>query len=169
MQPASESHRLPPQTPGADQATSFTGPAAGFVSRLLAMAIDLAVVTALIAGAGYLAQFVGWLLPHRLWITAALPVAIGAFASVTPLIYFSLTVAVAGRTVGKAVMGLRVVAMHGNRLSAVRSLLRAAAYAVSVAPLFAGFLWVLVDADRRGWHDHIAGSRVVHERLAGPI
>jgi uncharacterized RDD family membrane protein YckC len=57
--------------------------------------------------------------------------------------------------------------MDGRRLGFARTLLRTIAYLVSLVPLFAGFLWILVDRDRRGWHDHIAGSRVVFDHRPG--
>jgi uncharacterized RDD family membrane protein YckC len=138
--------------------------AAGFVSRSVAMVIDLAIVLVLTLGGTSVAQLVGTLLPKWIWFVAALPVVLGVVVSFVPLAYFFLTVAVAGRTAGKAVMGLEVVAADGTRLSAPRALIRAVAYLVSVIPLFVGFLWVLVDRDRRAWHDHIAGSRVVFNR-----
>jgi uncharacterized RDD family membrane protein YckC len=59
-------------------------------------------------------------------------------------------------------MGLRVVGDDGSRLSVIRSLLRVFGYVVSLVPLGAGFAWVVISSDRRAWHDHIAGSRVVH-------
>jgi uncharacterized RDD family membrane protein YckC len=33
---------------------------------------------------------------------------------------------------------------------------------LSALPLFAGFLWVLIDDERRGWHDRFAGTQVVY-------
>ena len=60
-------------------------------------------------------------------------------------------------------MGLRIQRVGGGRLSVGRSLLRTLAYLVSLIPLFAGFLWVAVDPQRRAWHDHIAGSQVVFQ------
>jgi uncharacterized RDD family membrane protein YckC len=131
------------------------------------MAIDLGVLTALIAGANSLAQVVTLLLPPSLWVTSAIAAAIVAVSSIMPFLYFFLLVAVIGRTLGKAVMGIRVVSRAGTRLSVARSFLRAVAYVVSLAPLFAGFFWVLVDSDRRAWHDRIAGSRVVYDRTPG--
>jgi uncharacterized RDD family membrane protein YckC len=110
--------------PGAAAKTSTaTGlAAAGFVSRSMAMAIDLFVITS---------------------------AAVAAVASFVPLIYLSAAVAITGRTVGKAVMGIRVVGLDGQPLHAARSLLRTVAYLVSLLPLFAGFLWALVDRERR--------------------
>jgi uncharacterized RDD family membrane protein YckC len=34
-------------------------------------------------------------------------------------------------------------------------------YYLALLPLGAGFLWVMIDKKRRGWHDHIAGTIVV--------
>lgn len=125
------------------------------------MAVDLGIVAVLALALGGGAQLVGVLLPKWIWLTTAIPVAVGVIIGILPLAYFFITVAVTGRTVGKALMGIRVVAKDGRRLPVMRSLLRAIAYLISLVPLFGGFLWVLVDSDRRGWHDHIAGSRVV--------
>ena len=127
------------------------------------MAIDLGLVSLLAVAGGSLAELIQILLPKWVWITTVVPVAIGMVISFVPVAYFFLSVAIAGRTVGKALMGVRVVGLKGGRLSPGRSLLRAVAYLVSLIPLSAGFLWVLVDRDRRAWHDHIAGSRVVYD------
>ena len=35
---------------------------------------------------------------------------------------------------------------------------------VSALILLLGFLWILWDKDRQGWHDKIAGTLVVSER-----
>lgn len=65
-----------------------------------------------------------------------------------------------GATFGKRLFGLRVEAFSGGRLSLPRAAVRALGYLVSL-PLNLGFLWSLVDADSRAWHDLLAGSRVV--------
>jgi uncharacterized RDD family membrane protein YckC len=133
------------------------------------MAIDLSVITSAVVGATMLTELIGAVLPKWVWLSTAIPVAVGAVASFVPLIYFSAAVAITGRTLGKAVMGIRVVGLDGRRLPTTRSLLRTVAYLASLLPLFAGFLWVLVDGDRRGWHDHIARSRVVYEPRSGRV
>jgi uncharacterized RDD family membrane protein YckC len=150
---------IPAPEPGSVAALA----AAGFVSRSLAMAIDVFVIVTVVTGATLLAELVGLLLPKWVWLTTAIPAVVGAAASFVPLVYFVTAVAITGRTVGKAVMGIRVVGINGRRLPPARALVRTVAYLVSLVPLFAGFLWVLVDRERRGWHDHIARSRVVYE------
>ena len=132
------------------------------------MVVDLGIVAVLALSLGGAAQLVEVLLPKWVWLTAAIPAAVGVLIGVLPLAYFFITVAVTGRTVGKAMMGIRVVAKDGRQLSALRSLLRTVAYLVSLVPLFGGFLWILIDGDRRGWHDHIAGSRVVFANSGHP-
>lgn len=70
-----------------------------------------------------------------------------------------------GRTLGKALVGTRVVDYRtGDRLSWGRALLRAAMMGVLALPAGLGFLSVL-GRDGRGWHDLVAHSLVV---LADP-
>jgi uncharacterized RDD family membrane protein YckC len=67
-----------------------------------------------------------------------------------------------GRTPGKALLGLAVTTEEGARPGVLRSLARFLGYLLSTIPLGAGFLWILVDDHRRGWHDHLAGTQVVY-------
>jgi len=81
-----------------------------------------------------------------------------------------------GQTPGKALLGLEVVRTRGvapgpaggATVSVPRGLLRLLGYLISALPLFAGFLWVLVDNHRRAWHDHIAGTSVVYHSSRRP-
>jgi uncharacterized RDD family membrane protein YckC len=125
------------------------------------MAVDLGVISALALALGGAAQLLALFLPKSGWLATAIPAAAGVVIGVLPFAYFFITVGVTGRTVGKGLMGIRVLGKDGRQLPVVRALLRTVAYLISLVPLFAGFLWILIDKDRRGWHDHIAGSRVV--------
>ena len=69
-----------------------------------------------------------------------------------------------GATLGKRAMGLRVVAAEESPLGYGRALVRTLARVLSAFPLYAGFLWCLVDRDSRCWHDMLAKSRVITER-----
>ncbi len=70
-----------------------------------------------------------------------------------------------GSTPGKILMSLMVVDTDTGRAPALwRCVVRWLAYAVSAAPLGLGFLWVLLDPDRRAWHDRLARTRVVQPR-----
>lgn len=74
----------------------------------------------------------------------------------------------AGATIGKWAMGVRVRRRDGARLGAVRSLVRAAGLLASTPALNLGFLWAFVQAESRTWHDLLAGSVVVEARRKSP-
>ena len=67
----------------------------------------------------------------------------------------------AGATPGKMLVGLRIVADDGTRLTFVRALARFAAESVSAMPLGAGYLVALFNPSRQTLHDLIARTLVV--------
>ena len=77
-------------------------------------------------------------------------------------LYFVFFFATTGQTVGKAIMGLRVVTTDGKRMGVKRSFIRTVCYALSLAPLGLGFVWVLGEDRRRAWHDKIAHTYVLY-------
>lgn len=85
------------------------------------------------------------------------------FTFFTSLIYNIFFWMLAGKTLGKAVMGIRVVGPRGTRVTFWRALRRSVGYWVSALPLFLGFLWVLITEERTGWHDKLAGTRVIYD------
>ena len=66
-----------------------------------------------------------------------------------------------GQTIGHSVMKIKVVAVDGSKLDVTKAILRYVGYMVSAAIFFLGFIWVLFDANKQGWHDKIAGTYVV--------
>jgi uncharacterized RDD family membrane protein YckC len=75
-------------------------------------------------------------------------------------IYCSAFWSLAGQTPGMRALGIEVTTVEGERLRVRRSLRRVAAMFLAAAPLFAGYLPILLRDDRRGLHDLIAGSVV---------
>jgi uncharacterized RDD family membrane protein YckC len=139
---------------------------AGFVSRFLAFAVDVVLVSVVLAaGAWFLGRVgamlrlsaPGWLDPFTSWLA-------GTVAFLAAAAYFTIAWALFGQTLGKAAMGLHVTTSTGQRPSWPRSALRFLGYLVSALPLYLGFAWILVDDRRLGWHDHIARTRVVYTR-----
>ena len=65
-----------------------------------------------------------------------------------------------GQTIGKMLMGARVVGADGAPLPFGAALLRYVAYFASAAPLAMGFIMAGLRRDKRALHDLIAGSRV---------
>jgi len=68
-------------------------------------------------------------------------------------------------TLGKLLCGLEIVNKNGKKLSFKYAFFRNyIGYTVSGLLFNLGFIWILVDKERRGWHDQIAGSWVVVKR-----
>jgi uncharacterized RDD family membrane protein YckC len=150
---------------------------AGFVSRTLAMIIDLILLSIglLLFGIGFdflrrtsgIAQLVTFL---RNDVPATVPL-LDFFISPTfqllftfgsGFLYLTFFYGVVGTTIGKHLLGLRVVNSMGKSPDIRQIVVRVLAYAVSALPLYLGFLAILNDERRRGWHDRISGTYVVH-------
>ncbi len=73
-----------------------------------------------------------------------------------------------GQTPGKRVLGLRVMRKDGTRLKLGNALRRQVGYWIS-AIFYLGFLWILVDNKRQGFHDKIAGTIVTYSWPEGRL
>ncbi|MBI2172476.1 MAG: RDD family protein [Chloroflexi bacterium] len=78
--------------------------------------------------------------------------------------YYTVATAQWGRTIGKAILGLKVTRVDGSRLSYQRSFARYWSYVVSAIPLGFGFVAIALSSQKRGWHDFICDTRVVNLR-----
>ncbi len=72
------------------------------------------------------------------------------------------------QTLGKRLLGIRVYTAQGAPLSFRQGLLRAIGYGLSSLFFNLGFIWAFFRSDRAGWHDLLAGTRVVECRPKGP-
>ncbi len=143
------------------------GSPAGFWIRLLAFLIDgvllgisNVVITAFFAGfdpertmSELYGESTGW---------AATLVSLGV-----GIAYYTFPMGLWGRTLGKAILGLKVTRMDGSKLSYLRAFARYWAYYLSAIPLFLGFLSIALSAQKRGWHDFLCDTRVVSTRKRG--
>jgi len=69
-----------------------------------------------------------------------------------------------GGTPGKLVLGLRIVdAGTGGPPGLGRLVLRYVGYLVSALPLGLGYLWILWDPQKQGWHDKLGHTLVVKD------
>ena len=79
--------------------------------------------------------------------------------------YVAAFTAAGGQTIGKMLTGIRVVTSEEDawtdRVPVGPSALRALGYLISALPVGLGFLPVLLGAERRGFHDRLAHTRVV--------
>lgn len=153
---------------------TVTGLYAGPVSRAAAIAIDVGVVLASYSiGVG----LTGFLLDALLDVS--IEDGTGAVASVVLLAWAALYVAtgtaVAGRTVGKAVVGLKVVSRDGRPVRPVAAVVRVLAFPLSTSVFALGLLLVVLRRDHRALHDLIARTAVVYDwgdrpaQLPGPL
>lgn len=140
-----------------------TGQYAGPVSRAVATALDIGIVflafTLGVAAIELLARVVigvdltgdrsgiGWLIGFLSW----------AF------LYVLVSLAVAGRTPGKGLVGIRVVTADGTALTARRALVRTLTFPLSAAVFGLGFLGIVVGRQHRALHDVMAGTAVVYD------
>lgn len=79
--------------------------------------------------------------------------------------YYILLTAAFGATLGKMALGMRVVEESGQKAGFFRVLIRETiGKVVSAIVLFLGYIWILFDGNRQGWHDKIGGTFVVKAR-----
>lgn len=80
------------------------------------------------------------------------------------LINFGFLQGTTGASLGKQIVGIRVVDLKGKPLGVWKSLTRTAFYALSALPLWAGYWMALLNPSRRALHDFMVGSRLVPAR-----
>ncbi len=66
-----------------------------------------------------------------------------------------------GQTPGKRIMGIRVIKVTGEPLQFADVLVRYIGYYINSVIIMLGWIWALMDKDRQGWHDKLAGTYVV--------
>jgi len=67
-----------------------------------------------------------------------------------------------GGTFGKLLTGMKIVSSEGNNVSFWRAFFRnRIGYMISGMSLCLGFIWILIDKERRAWHDMAADTLVV--------
>ena len=127
--------------------------------RLLSGVIDVAFVSLIQLTLFYLTTH---LVAQRI---GALPtsavVSMFVVGAVLACSYFLFFWSLSGQTLGKLLTGGRVIDPSGRALGIRRAFLRLGGVVLSTLPLGAGFLGLWVDPERRGWHDRIAGTKVV--------
>jgi uncharacterized RDD family membrane protein YckC len=136
-------------------------PYAGIASRALGLAIDGALVNLVVLIGGAVIALAGSLVGDLRSETLQRVLAAGAWATVVAA-YFVFFWTAAGQTPGMRIMDLRVTTAAGNRPGFWRSVVRLVGLVLAIAPLFAGFLPVLVDDRRRALQDMLAGTVVLY-------
>lgn len=152
-----------------------TGHYAGAVSRAVAAAIDVAIVMgSFAAGVAGLELLVRFFTGGSVADEPSGPASVVALI-VWAFVYVYACLVIAGRTVGKGIVGLRVVATDGSPLPARRALWRTLAFPLSIVIVGLGFVGIVIGREHRALHDVIAGTAVVYDwgnraaELPGPL
>ena len=143
---------------------------ASFETRLVAFVLDVIVLFSVLA-LFFAVAFLQVLLrsdfgdvdpPDSAFYLAAIILLIYFFLFF-PLYFLALWVW-RGQTVGKMAMAIKVVRRDGHPLGVGTALLRLVGYLFSTLLLFAGFLMIAFDPQRRALHDRLADTLVVEPR-----
>jgi uncharacterized RDD family membrane protein YckC len=135
---------------------------AGFWIRVVAAAIDFALFFVVETSYRAIARVTTgidvrdtWTLTPMLW----------GFTLLFAGAYTTALHAAWGQTLGKMIVGVRVVDLDGEPPAIGTALLRYVGYFASLATVFLGYIMAGLRNDKRALHDLIAGTRV--ERLPG--
>ena len=152
-----------------------TGHYAGPVGRTLGFAIDMALATLIYTGAGATFDWLARILFGETvvgkfpgWLNAVI-------LGVWLFVYFFGCLAVAGHTIGQALVGLRVVARDGTTLRPWSAVVRTLCMPLSFAFFGLGLVGVVVGREHRALHDVAGRSAVVVDfgdrpaELPGPL
>ena len=135
----------------------------GFGRRFLAIIIDGVIVfmASLLIGflVGMIWMFMGWWTSAADWPWSTISIIVMVILSF--IYYTGGWVRSSGQTLGKMMLGIRIVNWDGSPLTSGKMILRYLGYVVSALFASLGFIWVAIDKKRRGWHDLIAGTYVV--------
>ncbi len=148
-----------PETPAGQTTPDTHRDYAGLVSRISALAIDVATLSAATIAVRLLPE-VAWrqliLRDPPGWFTWT----VAAMAAVLPWVYFTLCWWLTGQTLGDLLIGVAVRRRDGRDVSLIQAALRAAV-GLLLAPLWlVGLVVVLWDSRRRAGHDLLFGTVV---------
>ena len=157
--------------------TEEVGPAPGIkfaphCGRLLAYIIDGLIVTAILVVLTIALSLVLVAVAGTSGRSSGLTVAVGAVGTILYVIailgvslgYFPYFWAKNGQTPGMKPFHLYIVRdSDGGKISGAQAFVRLLGMWVSAFVVYLGFVWIFIDARRRGWHDLIAGTVVIEK------
>lgn len=130
---------------------------AGFWRRFLAVIIDSILL-------GILFYFLRTIMPYGFYGYRGGYFAFQAIPWIINIIYFATMHRMSGQTLGKKVMGVKVIRYDGSLVTWPQSFGREIAKILSGLIIYLGYLWMLWEKERRTWHDLIAKTHVVKIR-----
>lgn len=136
---------------------------AGFVSRALAMIIDIAIVSIIALLSVFAGLFVVYGFDFGAYGSGNITLPLYLILFLLSSTYFVFLHGYGGKTAGKTILGIKLINNEGEGVGLWEAFVRWIGYYISGVFLFAGFLWFLVDSECQTWHDKIAGTYVVKD------
>jgi uncharacterized RDD family membrane protein YckC len=145
-----------------DRDIGLQGTYAGIVSRLASFSIDVFTIAALFALAGHVVDYVVTTVRGESFMLRDAPIVAALLLAAWTVFYSAYPLAVAGRTLGMATVGLRAVRRDGRDLDGRHALIRVLVFPLSFLFFGFGFVLIVLNRDRRALHDLIASTVVVY-------
>jgi len=145
-----------------DRDLGLQGHYAGIVTRLVGFVIDVVVVIISYTVVVRILEILVSTIGADNFTLSDVPVAPWLLLIVVATLYSVIPVAALGRTLGLAIVGLRVVRPDGRNVRNRDALVRLLALPLSFATLGLGFVLILSRQDGRALHDLISRTAVVY-------
>ena len=143
----------------------------GFWRRFWATMVDMFILYLMsltLFFIGLFAMGLGGSSPWRIVTTGDLPRGTGLFmalylaaALLMAMAYFIWFHGTIGQTLGKRLLGLRLIRTSGEKMTPGIAFLRCVGSLISSLFVFLGFIWIAIDHRKQGWHDKIAATLVI--------
>jgi uncharacterized RDD family membrane protein YckC len=143
----------------------------GFWRRFIAYIVDkliLYLMSLILFFIGLFAMGFGGASPWSIVTTGNLPRETGFFMALycataffMDMFYFIWFHGTIGQTLGKRLLGLRLIRTSGEKMTLGIAFLRWVGSLISGLFVFLGFIWIAIDHRKQGWHDKIAATLVI--------
>ena len=152
----------PPPVTAAPLDAGRQGHYAGGVTRLVAFAADVGaswgIFTLALAGLSFAINLVTG---NQVNLGSRQILALAGLV-IWEFIYFAYQWSLGGKTIGMAVLGIRVVGRDGDAITPRQAIIRTITLPLSFLLFGLGFLGILLHKDRHAWHDRLARTVVVY-------
>lgn len=146
-----------------DRDLGLQGHYAGICTRATAFLIDVIAIVLVFDIFAKAVEYLVSTLADENFRLSDLPWAAGLLLGAWALFYCTYPVTAGGRTLGMAVVGLRVIRPDGTPVGGRQAVVRALALPLSFVTLGIGFLLILVQREGRALQDLIGGTAVVYD------
>lgn len=133
-------------------------PRPGLFKRLLVVCYDLLLLLGVIMFAAIITVFIPASIESTPWVRGLK----GIYFMTVIFYFYGWFWTHGGQTLGMRVWNLYLVDQNGKFIDWQRAGLRFGLAVISVAALGLGFTWILLNRQRRSWHDIGSGTHLVH-------